>query len=91
MEYTLLVKYTVKPDTAAAFVRAVADSGVLDAVRAEDGALIYRYFFDAQQPDTVLLVERRRTRECQQAHMKAPHMQRLKEIKDKFVLSIELI
>ena len=91
MEYTLLVKYTVRPGSASDFVRAVEASGALAAVRAEDGALIYRCYFDSEQPDVVLLVERWRTAECQQAHMKAQHMQRLKEIKDKFVLSTELI
>lgn len=53
----LSVKYTARPGGGEKFVREITDSGILDAVRAEDGCISYDYYFSAESPDTVLLIE----------------------------------
>lgn len=53
----LLVKYTAKPGGGEKFVREITASGILNTVRAEDGCEGYDYYFSAESPDTVLLVE----------------------------------
>ena len=52
----LSVKYTARPGGGEKFVREITDSGILDAVRAEDGCISYDYYFSAESPDTVLLM-----------------------------------
>ena len=54
----LLVKYTAKPGGGEKFVREITASGILNTVRAEDGCEGYDYYFSAENPDTVLLVEK---------------------------------
>lgn len=46
-----------RPGGGEKFVREITDSGILDAVRAEDGCISYDYYFSAESPDTVLLIE----------------------------------
>lgn len=53
----LLVKYTAKPGGGEKFVREITASGILNTARAEDGCEGYDYYFSAENPDTVLLVE----------------------------------
>lgn len=53
----LLVKYTAKPGVGEKFVREITAFGILNTVRAEDGCEGYDYYFSAENPDTVLLVE----------------------------------
>lgn len=53
----LSVKYTARPGGGEKFVREITDSGILDAVRAEDGCISYDYYFSTESPDTVLLIE----------------------------------
>ena len=41
--YTIYVKFTCLPEKREAFVRKVTETGVLAAIRAEDGCLRYDY------------------------------------------------
>ena len=78
----LLVKYTAKPGGGEKFVREITDSGILDAVRAEEG-----YYFSAESPDTVLLIEKWVSPEQQEAHLQSAHMAELMRIKEKYILN----
>lgn len=58
----------------------------MDAVRAEDGCISYDYYFSAESPDTVLLIEKwlrpsSRKRICNRAHGE------LMKIKEKYILN----
>ena len=46
----LSVKYPARPGGGEKFVREITDSGILDAVRAEDGCISYDYYFSAESP-----------------------------------------
>ena len=83
----LLVKYTAKPGGGEKFVREITDSGILDAVRAEDGCISYDYYFSAESPDTVLLIEKWVSPEQQEAHHQSAHMAELMRIKEKYILN----
>ena len=56
-QLTLLVKYQTKPNKRKDFVKKVISSGVLEKIRQEDGYISYDYYYDAVNPDCVLLVE----------------------------------
>ena len=51
------VTYHVKPGQREAFYQAVTALGVRETSVHEEGNVKYDYFFDAQDPDTLLLVE----------------------------------
>ena len=83
----LLVKYTAKPGGGEKFVREITASGILNTVRAEDGCESYDYYFSAENPDTVLLVEKWVSPEQQEAHLQSAHMAELMRIKEKYILN----
>ena len=83
----LLVKYTAKPGGGEKFVREITASGILDAVRAEDGCISYDYYFSAESPDTVLLVEKWASAKQQEVHLQTAHMAELMRIKEKYILN----
>ena len=82
----LLVTYKTKPDMRENFVSEVSVSGILEQIRGEDGFVSYDYYYDAADPDRLLLVEEWASEERQKHHLQTDHMRRLQEIKEKYVL-----
>jgi len=82
--FLLTVTYKARPGMAEEFVRAVAESGVQAAIRAEEGCILYDYYFSAEDADTVLLFEEWESCAHQEVHMKAPHIPKLLEIVEKY-------
>lgn len=82
---TLLVKYTAKPGCREKYADEVLSSGLLDAIRAEEGCLHYDYYFSVQEKNVILLIEQWESEALQQAHMRHPNMARLKELKEAYI------
>ena len=78
----LSVTYFAKPGRREEFLRRVVDSGILSAIRAEDGCLRYDYYLSCQSENEILLLEAWENREKQQVHMAQEHMKRLMDIKN---------
>ena len=87
---TLYVRYLAKPGCRETFLRQLTTQGVIDAIRLEDGCLRYDYFLSVQNADEILLVEQWQTDEKQQAHLRAPHMDRLRRLKSEYVADAQL-
>lgn len=81
----LLVKYTAKPGGGEKFVREITASGILNTARAEDGCEGYDYYFSAENPDTVLLIEKWVSPEQQEARLQSAHMAELMRIKERYI------
>lgn len=81
---TLCVTYHAKPGMRDAFIREVFAGGVLDETRREDGCISYQYFFNAENDDQILLLEKWFSEDHQKAHMKQPHMDILMTIKNRY-------
>ena len=79
------VTYKCKPGMRERFLEAIKAEGLDEACRAEAGNSKYAYFFAADDPDEMLLVENWRDQEALDAHGKEPHFRRLGEMKDGFV------
>ena len=78
----LSVNYFAKPGRREEFLRRVVESGILTAIRAEDGCLGYDYYLSCQDEDEILLLEAWESKEKQQIHMAQEHMKRLMDIKN---------
>lgn len=81
----LLVTYKCKPAARERFVDEVTQAGIIRQIALEDGYISYDYYLSAADPDVLLLVEKWSSEKHQQAHLQTEHMNRLKEIKDKYV------
>lgn len=82
----ILVTYIAFDSEAAkSFVLELENSGAATKVRAEEGCIKYDYYFSAQNPEEVLLVEEWESAEHQKVHMTQPHMADVMAIKDKYI------
>lgn len=75
------VTYHCKPGQRAAFYQAVTDLGVRENSIHEAGNVKYDYFFDAQDPDALLLVETWTTPALQEAHCQTEIFAKLQALK----------
>ncbi len=83
--YTIYVKFTCLPQKREAFIQKVKDTGILDAIRAEDGCIKYDYYLSEKDPDELLLIEQWQTKQHQQTHIAQPHMEHLREFKGEYI------
>lgn len=81
----LHVTYHCFPDKAGAFVRALKESGLQAAVKAEDGCLQYDYHLSCEEQDAVVLLERWRDAQALAVHGGTDTMARIKAVKETFV------
>lgn len=85
--YTIYVKFDCLPGKREAFLAKMKETGVLDAIRAEDGFLKYDYYLSEKDPEELLLLEQWETKQHQQIHMGQPHMDQMRTFKDDYIAS----
>ena len=85
------VTYTMRPGQRDAFVRKIRESGILDALRGEEGCLGYSYYLPEEEDGTLLLVEKWTGAPAQKAHLETPHMKQMAAFKPKYVADTKLI
>lgn len=85
------VTYTMRPGQREAFVRKIRESGILDAIRGEDGCLGYSYYLPEEEDGTLLLVEKWTEAQAQKAHLETPHMKQMAAFKPEYVADTKLI
>ena len=86
----LSVNYFAKPGRREEFLRRIVESGILSAIRGEDGCLRYDYYLSCQNEDEVLLLEEWESEAQQQVHMEQEHMKQLMEIKNDCIADTRL-
>lgn len=79
------VTYHCKPGQREAFYQVLQDLGVRANSLTEEGCRQYDYFFSAQDPDVILLVESWTAPECQQAHCETEVFAKLQAQKAQYV------
>jgi len=84
------VTYHVKPGQRESFYQAVTALGVRETSIHEEGNLKYDYFFDAQDPDALLLVETWTTPALQQAHCQTETFAKLQALKGEYCESVSI-
>lgn len=85
------VTYTMRPGQREAFVRRIRETGILDAIRGEEGCLGYSYYLPEEEDGTLLLVEKWTDAQAQKAHLETPHMKQMAAFKPEYVADTKLI
>ncbi len=89
--FTILVIYKAKSvGDRENFVKELTESGVLTAIRNEDGCFAYDYYFSNEDEKTLVLYEKWESPAHQKVHMTQPHMKTAMDIKAKYIESVEL-
>ena len=83
--YTIYVKFDCLPQKREAFIQKVKETGILDAIRGEDGCIRYDYYLSEKDPNELLLIEQWETKEKQQIHIDQPHMDTLRSFKAEYI------
>lgn len=90
MSIVVNLYYTGTNGSARKFAEEMVSSGVVDAVRAEEGNERYEYFFPMDDPETVLLIDRWRDQAALDFHHKSPMMKQIAELRDKYHLHLRV-
>ena len=88
--YTIYVKFTCLPQQRGAFIEKVKSTGVLDAIRKENGCIRYDYYLSEKDNNELLLIEQWETKEHQQIHIAQPHMDTLRSFKGDYITNTVL-
>ena len=83
--YTIYVKFDCLPNKRQAFIEKLKSSGVLDAIRAEDGCIRYDYYLSEKDENELLLIEQWESKDHQQIHLTQPHMDTLRSFKEDYI------
>ncbi|MBQ8201617.1 MAG: antibiotic biosynthesis monooxygenase [Clostridia bacterium] len=86
MAITIHIFYTGAPDHARQFAQEMLSSGIVDAIRSEEGNMRYEYFFPANDDSTVLLIDSWTSQEALDAHHASPMMQQIIDLREKYDL-----
>lgn len=90
MSITVNLYYTGTNGNARRFAEEMVSSGIVDAVRAEDGNERYEYFFPMEDSETVLLIDRWRDQEALDYHHKSDMMKQIAALREKYRLHLRV-
>ena len=90
MSITINLYYTGRNGSAKQFAEEMVSSGMVAAVRAEEGNERYEYFFPMDDPETVLLIDRWRDQAALDFHHKSEIMEKIAVLRDKYKLRLRV-
>lgn len=90
MSITVNIYYKGKNGSAKQFAEEMISSGIVDAVRAEDGNEKYEYFFQMNDPETVLLIDRWKDQQAIDIHHKSEMMKQIAVLREKYHLKLKI-
>ena len=82
--------YTGKDGNARKFAEEMVSSGIVEAIRAEEGNERYEYFFPMDDPETVLLIDHWKDQAALDVHHKSPMMAQIAALRDKYKLCLRV-
>lgn len=89
MSITINLYYTGKGDAARKFAEKMEASGIAEAIRKENGNLLYEYFFPMNDPETVLLIDIWSSQEALDLHHASPMMAQIAALREKYDLHMK--
>ncbi|MDD5863804.1 MAG: putative quinol monooxygenase [Firmicutes bacterium] len=90
MSLTVNLYYTGFDGNARRFAEEMVSSGIVAAVRAEEGNERYAYFFPMEDPQTVLLIDQWKDQAALDAHHKSPMMAQIAQLREKYHLRLRV-
>ena len=90
MSLTVNIYYSGSDGNAKKFAEEMTANGLVDAIRAEEGNEKYAYFFPADDPETVLLIDRWRDQAALDAHHKTQMMAQIAQLRKKYKLKMRV-
>ena len=90
MSLVINLYYTGKDGNARKFAEEMVASGIVDAVRAEEGNERYEYFFPMDDPETLLLIDKWRDQAALDFHHKSPMMEQIAQLRNKYKLRLRV-
>ncbi len=87
---TLNLYYTGTNGSAGAFAEEMVRSGIVAAIRAEEGNLRYEYFFPMDDPETVLLIDQWQDQAAIDVHHASPMMAKIAALREKYDLHMHV-
>lgn len=90
MSITVNLYYTGVNGSARRFAAEMTASGIVAAVRAEEGNERYEYFFPMEDEETVLLIDRWRDQAALDFHHKSPMMAQIAALREKYKLRLRV-
>ena len=86
MSIAVNLYYTGKNGAARKFAEEMERGGTADLIRREDGNLRYEYFFPANDPETVLLIDVWEDQQAIDHHHASPMMKTIAALREKYDL-----
>lgn len=90
MSITVNIYYTGVQGSARRFAEEMMESGTVQRIREEKGNLCYAYFYSADDPETVLLIDRWENQEAIDRHHQTPMMKKIIELREKYDLHMKV-
>ena len=90
MSITVHLYYTGRDGSARRFAEEMMASGLVEAIRAEEGNERYEYYLPMEDPETVLLIDRWRDQAALDFHHKSPMMQQIAALREKHKLRLRV-
>ncbi|MBQ8151015.1 MAG: antibiotic biosynthesis monooxygenase [Clostridia bacterium] len=90
MSITVHLYYTSRDGSARRFAEEMMASGLVEAVRAEEGNERYEYYLPMEDPETVLLIDRWRDQAALDFHHKSPMMPQIAALREKYKLRLRV-
>ena len=90
MAITINIYYRGKNGCAEAFAREMIRTGIVEAIRAEEGNLKYEYYFPIDDKETILLIDSWTNQEALDFHHQSPMMKQITDLREKYDLHMEV-
>ena len=90
MAITINIYYSGKNGNAVKFAKEMIASGIMQAIRSEEGNLRYEYFLPIDNPETVLLIDAWQNQNALDLHHGSPIMERIAALREKYDLHMEV-
>lgn len=87
---TVLIRYKGRGGNARKFVNEMISSGLVEAIRNEEGNLRYEYFYPLEDEESVLLVDSWTSQEALDVHHHLPLIKHLAALREKYDLHMEV-
>lgn len=84
------IYYSGTGGNARKFAEEMTSSGIVEAIRAENGNIRYEYFFPMDDSETLLLIDAWKNQEALDIHHASPMMSKIAELRDKYALTMNV-